>query len=76
MPRAALEARENWAQLGMKEMVTQLNRAADELGVTSSALRSRLVELKRLSRRIARSIPDAALVNDGGERLLGQPPLF
>lgn len=35
MPRAELEARADWAQLEMKELVAQLNGVADELGVTS-----------------------------------------
>ena len=76
MPRAALEARVDWAQLEMKDLVAQLNSTADELGVTASDMRWRLVALKKLNKGIARSIPDAALESNGGGKLRDQPPLF
>lgn len=76
MPRAALEARVDWAQLEMEDLVAQLNSAAEELGVTASDLRWRLVALKKLKQGVARSIPDAALESNGGRSYLAQPPLF
>ena len=76
MPRAALEARVDWAHLEMEDLVARLNSSADELGVTASDLRWRLVALKKLNKGIARLIPDAALESGGGEGLLAQPPLF
>ena len=76
MPRTAPETDVDWSQLEMKDPISQLNTTADELGVTSSALRRRLVALKKLNQRIARSIPDSARKNNGGKRFPDQPPLF
>ena len=42
MPTTALESYDGWAQLEMEGLIAQLNHVADELGVTSSALRWRL----------------------------------
>ena len=48
--------------------------AADELRVTSSALKWRLVALGELTRATARSIPDAALRNNGRAVAKNAPP--
>ena len=76
MPRTALEASVDWAQLEKKDLISKLNTTADKLGVTSSALSWRLVSLKKLSQSIARSIPDSALKNNGGKSPPDPPPLF
>ena len=65
MPTAALESYDGWAQMDMEGLIAQLNQVADELCVTSSALRWRLVALRRLTKSKARAIPDAALRNNG-----------
>ncbi len=75
MPRAALES-QDWAQLDMENLIARLNSAADELGVTSSALRWRLVALRKLAKSVARSIPESALSNNGRRVSLNIPPLF
>jgi len=75
MPRSAL-ASQDWAQLKMKDLTTRLNSTADELGVTSSALRWRLVALRKLAKSIAKSIPESALRNNGRHVSPDLPPLF
>ena len=61
MPATALEPYDGWAQLDMDGLIARVNHVADELCVTSSALRWR----QRLTRSKARAIPDAALRNNG-----------
>ena len=74
MPAAALESYDGWAQLDMEELIAQLNRVADELCVTSLALRWRLVALQRLTNTKARAIPEAALRNNGRTTHAEEPP--
>lgn len=76
MPRAALESFSDWGPLNMDDLVARLNATADELGVTSSALRWRLVALRELTMAKARAIPEAALRNNGHENGSVPPPLF
>ena len=74
MPTTALESYDGWAQLDMEGLIAQLNHVADELWVTSSALRWRLVALRRLTRSKARAIPEAALRNNGRATHAEEPP--
>ena len=74
MPVTALESYDGWAQLGMEGLIAQLNHVADELCVTSSALRWRLVALRRLAKSKARAIPEVALRNNGHEPRAERPP--
>ena len=74
MPTAALESYDGWAQLDMEGLIAQLNHVADELCVTSSALRWRLVALRRLTKSKARAIPEAALRNNGRTTHAEEPP--
>ena len=76
MPATALESRDDWARLDMDGLIAQLNHVADELCVTSSALRWRLVALRRLTRSKARAIPGAALRNNGREPSAETPPVL
>ena len=76
MPRAALESKVDWTQLGMTDLIAGLNETAEGLGVTSSALRWRLVALKKLAKSVGRSIPESALRNNGHRDLPDRPPLF
>jgi Zn-dependent peptidase ImmA (M78 family)/DNA-binding XRE family transcriptional regulator len=64
MPTAVLDRFGEWAPLGRDELVNKLNRVADELLVTASALKWRLVALRRIARARAQEIPDAALRNN------------
>ena len=74
MPTTALESYDGWAQLDMEGLIAQLNHVAEELCVTSSALRWRLVSLRRLTKSKARAIPEAALRNNGRTTLTEEPP--
>ena len=67
MPAAALEQRGGWGSLGEEELIARLNVVADDLRVTSSALRWRLVALGHLKPSVASSLPEAALRNNGRE---------
>ena len=70
MPAASLE------RFGEVEgdVVAWLNATADALAVTATALKWRLVALKRLDLAQATKIPDAALRNNGREVAGGEPP--
>ena len=76
MPKAALDSFGGWGRLDMDSLIARLNATADELGVTSSALRWRLVVLGELTKGQARAIPEAALRNNGREDSSEPPPLF
>jgi transcriptional regulator with XRE-family HTH domain/Zn-dependent peptidase ImmA (M78 family) len=57
-------------------LAARLNAVADELQVTASALKWRLVALERLKPAVARSVSDAALRNNGHDKLVATPPLL
>ncbi len=65
MPADAIRQYGPWSALDESSLVERLNHMADELHVTSSALRWRLVALKELSKSAATSLPEAALRNNG-----------
>ena len=67
MPAATLERHGGWGMLGEAGLIARLNAVADELRVTSSALRWRLVALGELKPAAARSLPETALRNNGRE---------
>ena len=74
MPAARLLRRGDWSDLTGGELVRRLNAAADELQVTSSALRWRLVALGALKTAAARALPEAALRNNGRPEADDVPP--
>lgn len=76
MPKAVLESFGNWGQMEMDGLIAQLNATADELEVTSSALKWRLVALRKLTKSKAQAIPEASLRNNGQENSAAPPPLF
>ena len=78
MPLSALREFDDCARLAMDDLVVRLNAVADELEVTSSALRWRLAALRRLTKARARDIPESALRNNGHESAPCEPspPLF
>ncbi len=77
MPARSLDRFGDWKELEGNQLISKLNATADELLVTASALKWRLVTLGRLPATIARSIPDAALRYNGHEaRECNPPPLF
>ncbi len=74
MPAAALEPLGNCNLPDMNDLIARLNTAADELHVTSSALRWRLVARGQLTRARARDIPESALRNNGRMSNDEEPP--
>jgi Zn-dependent peptidase ImmA (M78 family) len=77
MPTPAIERFGDWSAIGEGELPRRLNAAADELQVTASALKWRLVALNRLKPAVARAVPDAALRNNGRDTVAAAaPPLF
>ena len=77
MPRDALEPYGAWADLDEEALIARLNAKADNLQVTATALKWRLVALGALKPARAHSVPDAALRYSGRE--VGEsnpPPLF
>ncbi|MDF2235102.1 XRE family transcriptional regulator [Albimonas sp. CAU 1670] len=76
MPKAALARYGEWTEFGDTELVIRLNTAADELMVTASALKWRLVALEWLKPARARAISDAALRNNGHDAPKSVPPLL
>ncbi len=77
MPATVLNRFGSWRDLAADELVLKLNTTAEELSVTASALKWRLVSSGRLTDAEARNMQDAALRNNGMERVQRQPaPLF
>ena len=74
MPASALERPGAWSDLTDEELIARLNATADELHVTSSALRWRLVALGEMKPAVARSLPEAALRNNGHDVVEDAPP--
>jgi Zn-dependent peptidase ImmA (M78 family)/transcriptional regulator with XRE-family HTH domain len=78
MPTPVLDRFGEWAQLAEGALVDRLNEVADELLVTSQALRWRLVGMGRLSRGQSDAISENDLRNNGKAKPGKQPvpPLF
>ena len=77
MPTTALKRFGDWTGLSGNDLIAKLNATADELRVTASALKWRLVHLGLVSVAAAREIRDAALRNNGHETgEANPPPLF
>ena len=64
-PAFALHEFDDCVRLDMDELIARVNAVADELQVTSSALRWRLAALRRLTKARAQAIPENALRNNG-----------
>lgn len=74
MPTGTIKQFGDWASLGEAELIAKLNSVADDLQVTSSALKWRLVALDQLTPAKARTIPEAALRNNGRDTAENIPP--
>lgn len=76
MPKEAIESKGDWDRLDMDELIHHLNVTAEELDVTSSALRWRLVFLRKLPKSVAKRISEPALRNNGRAKITESAPLF
>ena len=74
MPRDSLAPLTDWASLDMETLCARLNATAENLHVSSSALRWRLAALGALTRKRARSVPEGALRNNGRAGRRGKVP--
>ena len=82
MPRQSVGAAADWRSLRGDALTAALNTTADRLGVSSQALKWRLVSLGLIDRATERLIPGDALRNNGrlaglfAETQQAKPPLF
>lgn len=77
MPGEAVERFGPWRRIPEEDLIEQLNKTANEMNVSSSALRWRLAGLGILPSTVARSIDETRLRNNGQARPQGDiPPLF
>jgi len=77
MPKPVVDRFGDWSKLSGAALAAQLNKAADALQVTASALKWRLVALDRVALKDAKAIADATLRNNGHAAVEGDlPPLF
>jgi len=78
MPARLLDRYGEWSALDGGDLIARLNSAADDLQVTASALKWRLVALDKLKLARARAIPEALLRNNGRDVAVAAllPPLF
>ncbi len=76
MPVSVLDRYGDWSDVSERGLAARLNAAADDLQVTASALKWRLVALGRLKPAVARTVSDAALRNNGHAAVVGTPPLL
>ena len=74
MPSTSLAKFGSWSDLDEEKLIRKLHMAANELRVTASALRWRLVALGILKPAVARSLPDAALRNNRPDDAEHVPP--
>ena len=75
-PQSALNRFAGWSDLETGSLVSRLNAVAEELQITSSALRWRLVALGELDAEHAAALPGRLLHNNGRETKVPPPPLF
>ena len=74
MPADTVARFGHWSEPGRPELIARLNAVADELQVTASALKWRLVALGALTPATARAIPDGALRRNGRKNVEKAPP--
>ncbi|MDE0103556.1 MAG: XRE family transcriptional regulator [Bryobacterales bacterium] len=74
MPAGSVARFGDWSRCDDDALIARLNKAANELDVTASALRWRLVALGALTLARARSLPDEGLRYNGREDVESVPP--
>lgn len=75
MPSKLLERYGSWVNLSTESLIDKLNSTATELGVTSQALKWRLVNADLLDSTVAEAIPDDPLKNNGQDEAIKEVPL-
>lgn len=74
MPSDIMARFGGWSDLSEDKLIRKLHTVANELRVTASALRWRLVALGELNPVVTRSLPDAVLRNNRSELAENSPP--
>ena len=74
MPTPALKKFGDWSEVAPSDLPARLNATADELMVTASALKWRLVDMNLVKSTVARAVPDTALRNNGHRAIANNPP--
>ena len=74
MPAFTVKQLGDWSNLTKESLIAKLNFGANELQVTSSALRWRLAALGELEWDVANSLPRSDLRNNGHDVPIGSPP--
>jgi Zn-dependent peptidase ImmA (M78 family)/transcriptional regulator with XRE-family HTH domain len=76
MPVPVLDRYGDWSAVSEDKLAARLNAVADELQVTASALKWRLVALDRLKPAAARTVSDAVLRKNKRGGAVATPPLL
>jgi len=76
MPTSVLDRYDDFSSMSDGDLPPCLNLVAQELQVTSSALKWRLVALGRLKLAAAKAVPDAALRNNGRDEINDVAPIL
>lgn len=77
MPSNVIARFGSWERMGVQELAARINAVANELEVTSQALKWRLLTLGHLTRAQVLMIPDDLLKNNGRMKIEDKmPPLF
>lgn len=76
MPVPVLDRYGDWSDVSEGKLAARLNAVADELQVTASALKWRLVALDRLKPAAARTVSDAVLRKNKRSAAAATPPLL
>jgi Zn-dependent peptidase ImmA (M78 family)/transcriptional regulator with XRE-family HTH domain len=78
MPAAVLDRFGDWTTLADDKLIARLNATADELLVSASALRWRLVSVGRLDKAVGSRVPENKLRHNGRPKPADEalPPLF
>ena len=65
MPADTLNRYGDWSNLPKQKLIKQLNKTANDLYVTASVLKWRLVAMNKIKQGVARSFPEGALHHNG-----------
>jgi Zn-dependent peptidase ImmA (M78 family)/transcriptional regulator with XRE-family HTH domain len=74
MPSTVLDRYCDWSAIADAELPARLNATANDLQVTASALKWRLIATGRLKSAVGRTLPDASLRNNGRDAESSVPP--
>ena len=74
MPASALRRFGDWGECSQGALIARLNAVAENMHVTASSLKRRLVAAGGISKAAVHAIPDASLRHNGRDHVLDVPP--